>query len=62
MQPQKRILDYGVKIGKLETGPLNSITDIEGVTVGHVTLSNGDMQTGVTSIQPHQGNIFKEKL
>ncbi|WP_413787077.1 P1 family peptidase [Rossellomorea sp. YZS02] len=62
IQPQKRILDYGVKIGKLETGPLNSITDIEGVTVGHVTLSNGDMQTGVTSIQPHQGNIFKEKL
>ncbi|MCA1065732.1 P1 family peptidase [Rossellomorea sp. AcN35-11] len=62
MTPQKRIRDYGVKIGKLETGRLNSITDVEGVTVGHVTLSDGDCQTGVTAILPHQGNVFKEKL
>ncbi len=59
---QKRIRDYGVKIGKLETGKNNAITDVEGVTVGHVTLSDGDLQTGVTAILPHQGNIFKEKL
>ncbi|NMH68219.1 P1 family peptidase [Bacillus sp. RO3] len=62
MTPQKRIRDYGVKIGKLETGRRNSITDVEGVTVGHVTLSDGDCQTGVTAILPHQGNVFKEKL
>ena len=62
MDHQKRIRDYGVKIGKLETGKQNSITDLEGVTVGHVTLSDGDIQTGVTAILPHQGNIFKEKL
>lgn len=62
MLNQKRIRDYGVKIGKLETGKLNAITDVEGVTVGHVTLSDGDLQTGVTAILPHQGNIFKEKL
>jgi D-aminopeptidase len=61
-QTQKRIRDYGVQIGKLETGPNNSITDLEGVTVGHVTLSENDMQTGVTAILPHQGNLFKEKL
>ena len=59
---QKRIRDYGVEIGKLETGPLNSITDVKGVTVGHVTLSENNMQTGVTAILPHQGNLFKEKL
>ncbi|MDR7073488.1 P1 family peptidase [Fictibacillus barbaricus] len=59
---QKRIHDYGVKIGRLKKGPLNAITDVEGVTVGHVTLSDGDMQTGVTAIIPHSGNIFKEKL
>ena len=40
---QKRIRDYGVKIGRLETGCYNSITDVEGVTVGHVTLSNKDI-------------------
>ncbi|UTE79348.1 P1 family peptidase [Rossellomorea sp. KS-H15a] len=59
---QKRIRDYEVNIGKLETGPNNSITDVEGVTVGHVTLSEKDRQTGVTAILPHQGNLFKEKL
>lgn len=59
---QKRIRDYGVKIGQLQTGPRNAITDVEGVTVGHVTLSEGDSQTGVTAILPHQENIFKEKL
>lgn len=59
---QKRIRDYGIEIGRLKTGPLNSITDVEGVTVGHVTLSKGNMQTGVTAILPHQDNIFKEKL
>lgn len=59
---QKRIRDYGVKIGQLETGKYNAITDVEGVTVGHVTLSDQNMQTGVTAILPHQGNTFKEKL
>lgn len=59
---QKRIRDYGVKIGRLEPGHNNAITDVEGVAVGHVTLSEKQMQTGVTAILPHQGNTFKEKL
>lgn len=59
---QKRMRDYGVKIGRLETGFYNAITDVDGVTVGHVTLSDQASQTGVTAILPHQGNIFKEKL
>lgn len=59
---QKRIRDFGVKIGKLETGISNSITDVEGVSVGHVTLSEGNRQTGVTAIIPHEGNTFLEKL
>ncbi|WP_270179964.1 DmpA family aminopeptidase [Alkalihalobacillus sp. CinArs1] len=60
MQNQ-RVRDYGISIGELKTGPLNSITDVTGVTVGHATLSNGEMQTGVTAILPHQGNTFREK-
>lgn len=59
---QKRIRDYGVEIGRLKTGARNAITDVEGVSVGHVTLSDGNMQTGVTAILPHPGNLFKEKL
>ncbi|MDC3413640.1 P1 family peptidase [Aquibacillus sp. 3ASR75-11] len=64
MDIQKRIRDYGVKIGRLDTGQYNAITDVEGVTVGHVTLSDKEkgIQTGVTAILPHQGNLFKEKL
>ena len=62
MLPQKRIRDYGVIIGQLETGPLNKITDVAGVTVGHVTLSDNKVQTGVTAILPHPDTIFENKL
>ncbi|MCA0984811.1 P1 family peptidase [Halobacillus yeomjeoni] len=57
-----RIRDYGVKIGSLETGKLNKITDVAGVKVGHTTLSEGSCQTGVTAVIPHERNLFKEKL
>lgn len=56
------IRDYGIKVGKLETGPRNTITDVSGVTVGHKTLQDRHIQTGVTAIIPHPGNIFAEKL
>ncbi len=58
----KRIRDYGVTIGSLETGEKNKITDVKGIRVGHVTLKQGDINTGVTAVLPHEGNIFKEKL
>ena len=62
MSYQKRLRDYGIKIGILETGTSNSITDVEGITVGHTTISNGPIQTGVTAIIPHRGNIFLDKI
>ncbi|MBM7554232.1 P1 family peptidase [Thalassobacillus pellis] len=62
MYGQKRIRDYGITIGSLETGKRNAITDVAGVKVGHSTLSKRSMQTGVTAIIPHQGSLFKEKL
>lgn len=43
-------------------GPNNTITDVQGVKVGHVTLSFGDVNTGVTAILPHERNIFREKV
>ncbi len=47
----------------LEPGPLNAITDVEGVRVGHRTLSVGDsIRTGVTAVLPHGGNIFTNKV
>jgi D-aminopeptidase len=49
---QTRARDLGVVIGSLPTGELNAITDVPGVRVGQTTLSDGDLQTGVTAIVP----------
>ena len=50
-------------IGVFPTGALNTITDVEGVRVGQVTVWEGeDVRTGVTAILPHPGNIFREKV
>ena len=50
-------------VGVLAPGPLNAITDVVGVRVGHVTISRGDsINTGVTAILPHGANIFREKV
>jgi D-aminopeptidase len=61
--PRPRVRDIGLKIGVLPTGPLNAITDVAGVEVGHTTLVVGDnIRTGVTAILPHPGNLFQEKV
>ncbi|WP_288407191.1 P1 family peptidase [uncultured Herbaspirillum sp.] len=49
-------------IGPLQAGPRNSITDVDGVRVGHCTLDAGPVQTGVTVIAPHGGNLFTHRL
>ena len=59
---QKRIRDFGIRIGKMPTGKKNSITDVEGVRVGQVTLNKENLRTGVTAILPHGRNLFKEKV
>jgi D-aminopeptidase len=58
-----RARDIGIAPGVFGPGPLNAITDIAGVSVGHTTLIEGDrIRTGVTVIRPHQGNVFQEKV
>jgi D-aminopeptidase len=58
-----RASDLGIKVGVLPTGPLNAITDVEGVAVGHTTITRGeDVRTGVTAIVPHPGNLYREKV
>ncbi|MBS4172287.1 P1 family peptidase [Bacillus sp. FJAT-49736] len=59
--------EAGIKIGTLQTGTKNCITDVEGVRVGHITLREDIsfeecIRTGVTVILPHSGNLFKEKV
>lgn len=52
----------GLRIGDLPTGAANTIADVPGVAVGHTTLSDGAVQTGVTAIRLHPGHPFREKL
>ena len=62
-QPHKTLREWGFPTGIFETGRYNAITDVPGVTVGHVTCIEGDsIRTGVTAIVPHQGNIFRNKV
>ncbi len=66
-----RLRDFGVTPGRLPTGPLNALTDVPGVRVGHVTRIEGEgplvegagpIRTGVTAILPHGGSLFRDKV
>lgn len=66
-----KLPDLGVKIGALEHGPMNAITDVDGVRVGHSTLIAGDgalqvghgpVRTGVTVILPREGSPRDQPL
>jgi len=62
MTPRCRLRSIGLEIGSLPTGPLNAITDVAGVMVGHATLIEGDsVRTGVTAVLPHSDNLFEHK-
>lgn len=62
-QPRVHARDIGIAPGIFAPGPLNSITDVDGVRVGQVTRIEGaDVRTGVTAILPHGGNIFQDKV
>jgi len=49
-------------IGHLPAGKRNAITDVQGVLVGHRTLDEAGVQTGVTVVRPHGGDAFRDKV
>ena len=58
-----RVRDLGIVVGTFEPGPLNAITDVAGVQVGHATVVRGDtVRTGVTVIFPHTGDLFASRV
>src|SRR5918994_2076570 len=66
-----RARELGIRIGRMEPGPHNAITDVNGVRVGHTTLIRGDgrlhvgegpVRTGVTVVIPHGGDIWTEPV
>lgn len=54
---RKRLRELGIGIGELEVGKYNSITDVEGVIVGHKTIIDKDVVSGVTIIMPNEGKL-----
>ncbi len=62
-QDRPRARDLGMTVGVLAPGPLNAITDVEGVLVGQVTVTEGDrVNTGVTAILPHGGSLYHDRV
>lgn len=60
-----RAREHGVTLGVLPPGPLNAITDVPGVRVGHTTVWKDHpavARTGATVIWPHDGNPFRERV
>ena len=60
---RRRFRDLGFRVGRLEPGPDNAITDVPGVMVGHATLSRDQpsvARTGVTMIVPRSGDIWSD--
>ncbi|MDR7418318.1 MAG: P1 family peptidase [Armatimonadota bacterium] len=51
-----------LSIGILPSGPLNAITDVAGVRVGHASVRDGSLRTGVTAVVPHGRNLYREKV
>lgn len=62
-QGRPRARNLGVAPGVFAPGPLNAITDVEGVRVGQTTIVSGDsIHTGITAILPHGGDLFHDRV
>jgi D-aminopeptidase len=68
--PRVRARSLGLSLGDLSPGPLNAITDVPGVRVGHATLIHGSgplvpgqgpVRTGVTVIIPRE-DVWHKKV
>lgn len=49
-------------IGRLPPGPLNALTDVPGVRVGHAAVLGDRLRTGVTAVLPHARNPYRERV
>jgi D-aminopeptidase len=62
-QERPRARELGIAPGIFQPGRFNAITDVAGVRVGQTTVTQGDsVNTGITVIFPHEGNIFRDKV
>lgn len=60
---RRRLRELGIVPGILAPGPLNAITDVSDVLVGHETLMvEPGLRTGVSAVLPHRGNVFEDRV
>lgn len=64
---RRRLRDLGYSVGRFPVGARNTLVDVQGVRVGHVTLiedlaDGRAVRTGVTAVVPHGGNVCAEKV
>jgi len=60
-----RLRDLGLSIGHLPPGPINAITDVAGILVGHQTIITDTpavVRSGVTVIVPEDDQIWQRHL
>ena len=57
-----KLEELGIRIGELGSGEYNSICDVKGVKVGHVTIDGEGVHTGVTAILPSEENPYLNPL
>ncbi|MGH7250680.1 MAG: P1 family peptidase [Nitrospiraceae bacterium] len=69
-EPRLRVRELGIVVGRYQPGPLNAITDVAGVKVGHQTLirgqgalkpGEGPVRTGVTVVVPRD-DVWRKKV
>jgi len=69
-EPRVRARDLGIVVGTYASGPLNAITDVAGVKVGHTTIISGEgplkpglgpVRTGVTVVIPRD-DVWHKKV
>ena len=54
--------DDAPRVGRLPSGPRDAISDVGELRVGHLTLDQGAVQTGVTVVVAHDGDPFVAKV
>lgn len=68
MDQPKRLRELGLSVGKLPTGPTNTIVDAPGVRVGHCSVrgpvqpAGKPIHTGLTAIVPGAGDLTATPL
>ncbi|WP_345796741.1 P1 family peptidase [Castellaniella sp. MT123] len=53
---------WAPRVGVLPSAARDTICDVAGVTVGHMTLADGPRQTGITVVRPDSGDLFLDRV